>query len=190
MLYEKSVNSPIGKLTILPLSKESQIIGHENYLYDSPADFLEGIGFDTRKFSDRIDFRKIRFEMLKKRLEQPSDQRTYYVVFAELNNEPVSQVVLAPDGDSSTAHAHFHIWRQELRHRGLGELILKAGLSMLMDLQNRRSAFIEPHRDNEPMNKLMEKCGFEYIGESRFCGDITHDFPSKKYRILRDMLNI
>jgi RimJ/RimL family protein N-acetyltransferase len=186
--YEQTISSPIGDIKFAPLSKESQILGQENYLYDSPKEFLEGIGFNTAKFQTRSLFRSSRVGALFKRMELPPNERSYYVVFPERNGEPFGQVVLVPDEIETTAHAHFHIWQESLRNRGLGAPILRAGLKVLMDLQNRSSALIEPHRDNLAMNRLMVNCGFKYLGESNFSGPVTYDFPSKKYEILRDCL--
>ena len=188
MRYEEKISSPIGEIKLVPLSKKSQIIGEENYLYESPPEFLEKIGFNTGKFHDRTTFRSSRLTALSTRIELPKEERNYYVVFPEQNNIPFGQVVLIPDEDVSSAHAHFHIWEENLRNRGLGGPILKAGLKLLMDLQSRKAALIEPHRDNAPMNKLMIKCEFNFLRESTFSGPVTHAFPSNVYEIQRENL--
>ena len=175
------LNTAYGELTIRPFQVKD-IDSQMDYLYDSSNDFLESIGFDTNKFPGRKIHKKRMVEKLESRDKLPFNEQQHFVVVAQLEQKVMAMVVLNPDEDSTSAHAHFHIWDESLRGKGLGAQILKSGLKLLMIHQNRNFALIEPHRENKRMNRLMEKCGFEYMEECIFSGPVTQDFPAKRYK--------
>lgn len=177
---QKILNSKYGEILIRPISIED-IPFQADYFYNSPDEFLTGIGFD-------IDKRPAREEFIKGMSLRISNSEVPVSVVACLNGAPMAMVVLAPDSNGSGAHAHFHIWDKELRGKGLGSTILIEGLLILMNGQGRDEALIEPHTDNHAMNKLMSKCGFEYVGECVFENPATLSFPAKRYLIKKDLL--
>jgi RimJ/RimL family protein N-acetyltransferase len=175
----KTFDTQYGSLLIKPMSIED-IPFQADYLFNSSDEFLTGIGFDLNK-------RPPREEYIKGMSHRISTLKVPVSVVASLAGTPMAMVVLAPNDDGS-AHAHFHIWDHNLRGKGLGRSILIEGLLILMKLQGREQALIEPHINNLAMNKLMLKCGFEFVEECVFENPVTLSFPARRYIIKRNLL--
>ena len=183
----KTLTSSFGEILLSPMGLED--VGKQaDYLYCSSEAFLTRIGFDVKKLPTRAEFIQGLESRIKSQKNADENQKIHTAIIARINNKAIGVVILNSNVDPENAHAHFHIWDENLRGKGLGEHILKGGLKLLMDHQNRSTAFIEPHKDNVPMNKLIQKCGFNFVEDSVFSGPITHEFKSKKYLIERAKL--
>ena len=181
------IDTPIGKILLSPMTLED-VHAQAKYLYESSPDFLTEIGFDLDKLPTRDIYINNLQQRIKAQIERPDEDKRYATMVGKLNDNAIGIVVLVPDENPETAHAHFHIWDESLRGKGLGKPLLQNGLKLLMDHQKRRTAFIEPHFENKPMNRLMEKCNFERLGFSEFHGPMTVPFKSCKYLIRRELL--
>jgi RimJ/RimL family protein N-acetyltransferase len=185
-MFKSKILNKIGEIELGPMLLED-VHAQADYIYNSPKEFLISIGFDLSRFPSRTKFVENLESRIKAQMARPESDKNYQKIIAKLRKKPIAAVVLVPNEDES-AHAHFHIWDSSLRGKGLGKDILTNGLKLLMDHQKRTSAFIEPHKENTRMNKLMAKCGFKLLGDSTFSGPVTKTFPSKKYLIERARL--
>jgi len=172
---EKIIETSIGEIKLRPFGKQ-HISAQLSYLYDSPPEFLESIGYDISKLPGKSEHSKF----LHSRLETDAGKSTFHNIVAEYKGDVIASIFLHL-GD--VPRAHFHIFSQDLRGKGIGLLIFKRGLQMLMKQHSLTEVFVEPKADNLPMNRLMEKCGFEFVGDSIFEGPITLAFAAKKYLI-------
>ena len=186
---KKILESSVGKIIFAPMELED-VHYQANYFYNSPKGFLTSIGFDVDLLPEKSQYIKGLKSRIKAQINRASDQKKYTAIVAKIDGVAIGTVVLnlTPEVDPANAYAHFHIWDENLRGKGLGEVILKNGLKLLMDHQKRSTALIEPHKNNIPMNKLMLKCGFKFMGDSIFSGPMTSTFESKKYLIERGQL--
>lgn len=186
-MKQRVVDTPVGPITLRAFESRD-VEALLEYLYDSPEDFLTSIGFDPDQFPGRVAHSEGYHRMIRMRDEKPEAERSHLICILELDDQAVGMVALVPDDGEPTAHAHFHIWNPRLRGRGLGSSVLRTALDMLMKAQSRDEAFIEPHKDNLPMNQLMKRCGFRFLEEVVFEEPMTLSFPANRYLIRRSEL--
>ena len=172
---EKVIDFGLLNITLRPM-RESDVGFQLDYLYRSPVEFLEDIGFDVLKFPGRFEHEK----GIKKRLQERGE--LFQTVVAVIDEQVISVTNLQLEGEP---RAHFHILNESLRGKGLGEPILKNSLELLMKRHNITRLWIEPKVSNVPMNKLLEKCKFKFLGESVYSGKTTKEFKSNLYQVER-----
>ena len=180
----KDIETSIGIITLAPMTLDD-VPYQADYLYNSPKEFLTRIGFDISILPSREEYIQNLCSRIKAQMERGAEDKNYATIVARYDGKPIGIVVLVPSPAPSESHAHFHIWDKSLRGKNLGKEILLNGLKLLMDHQKRSLAYIEPHKNNGPMNKLMRKCGFKFLGDSVFSGPRNSTFESKKYLIER-----
>ena len=174
-----TIKTSVGNIILRPMSIKD-ISYQLDYLYNSPKDFLERIGFDTSKLPGR----ELHEVGIKKRLKERSKKPQSVV--AELHDGVIAIVNLQLVEEPK---AHFHILQDSLRGKNLGKPILTNALKILMNEHSLKELLIEPKIDNSAMNKLLKKCQFEYLGETTFSGTATYDFKASSYRVSLESLN-
>ena len=179
MKTTKILTTAVGDILLRPYTI-ADIKYQISYLYDSPIEFLKEIGFDPSKFIGREEHQ----EKIAQRLNENSPD-DFSSMVAELDGEVIA-IVHFHRGDDPKAH--FHIFDQSLRGKGLGACILKPALLILMNKHGLEEIKIEPKFDNLAMNKLMVKCGFQLIGTTTYSGAVTLDFKANSYKVKNNML--
>lgn len=174
-----------GEIVLRPFS-EKDIEFQLSYLYESPREFLEQIGFDLSKLPGR----EIHRNKLKERIESDRVAQTFHSVAAEINKITIAAVFLQLREFPDIPRGHFHIYDPHFRGKGLGLPILKTGLRLLLKQHLLSRIYIEPKFDNIQMNKLMQKAGFNFLGESIYSGPTTTHFKSHRYEVLAEMLSL
>lgn len=179
MNLEDSFETSFGKMHLAPFQKRD-IDALVSYLCDSSLEFLMGIGFSREDIPEKELYRNNLIQHFEK---HPVDE---YMIVGIVEQKTISAVYL--DLRGKEPHAHFHIYDEKLRGKGLGELILKRSLRILMDHHKIDELFLEPNLGNIAMNNLMRKCGFEFVKESVYESATQGSFDSKKYRVrLKDV---
>lgn len=174
MNLNSSFDSEFGKIDLAPFQKRD-VDALVSYMCDSPPSFLKQIGFSAEDIPEKNSYRE---RLLKRFKENPQDE---FMLMARMNDQTISAVYLDLRGE--LPHVHFHIYSESLRGKGLGAPILKNSLKLLMLYHDVDELFIEPKNNNIPMNKLMKKCDFEFIGDSVYESSTTGTLPSKKYKV-------
>jgi RimJ/RimL family protein N-acetyltransferase len=175
----KRISTNQGELLIRPYA-DGDIPFHARYLFDSPKDFLETIGFDTKKLGDRA----IWLEGLKAR-RATMDRSKVTSIVAELSGQPIAIVPLDLRYPSKGPLLHFHIFEPGLRGQGLGQLIFMAAVESYHKLYGYERFLIEPKATNVPMNKLMQKLGFRHLQDYVIAaGPVTQEFLASQYEIV------
>ena len=161
--------------------EEKDIEQHLNYLFESPIDFLESIGFDTSKMKSRIQWEKSIRARRAKAIEKNDPPS---IIVAELKGTAISMVFLDQSNPDGVSRLHFHIFDPALRGKGLGGLIFTAGVKALAQIHGIRRFLIEPKASNKPMNGLMKKLGFTYIRDKNLLpGPMTQGILASQYEI-------
>jgi RimJ/RimL family protein N-acetyltransferase len=159
----RRIHTEHGELVIRRY-EERDIPYHEKYVYDSPKDFLEDIGFDAVNRRTRGEFGTF----LRTRISETADTPRPNALIAEFKGHAIAVVPLdLHDHGDNIPRLHFHIFEAELRGKGLGGLILKACAEELGESAGYTKFMIEPKASNERMNRLMRKLGFKYIRNYR-----------------------
>ena len=171
----------LGLITLRPYMLE-HVGAQMDYLYNSPKNFLEEIGFDTEKMNDR-DAHESRVRNSLSKLRD-GDFRS---IVAELKGVAIAIVHLHL-GDEAN-RAHFHILDPKLRHKGLGKPILLNSLKLLMEKHSLNELNIEPKSDNLPMNRLMKNCDFKFLGTCHYpVGPVTKAFEANRYLVVKSKI--
>jgi RimJ/RimL family protein N-acetyltransferase len=145
---------------VLRRYEERDIPFHQIYVYDSPKEFLEEVGFDTVNRRSRAEFA----EFLKKRIAETASTPCPNALVAELDGRSVAIVPLdLYDYGDKIPRLHFHIFEEGLRGKGLGGLVLRGCVEEIGKMSGHWKFMIEPKATNGRMNALMRKLGFRYI---------------------------
>jgi RimJ/RimL family protein N-acetyltransferase len=178
------LTTPTGEIIVRPF--ELRDVDYQlSYIQDSPRQFLEQLGFDTSKLLDRESHKKF----LIQRTESEQREKTFHFVVAQLNEKTIAAASLPLSVHQDVPRAHFHIYSEEHRGKGLGVPILKAALKLLMNFHQVNRIYIEPKIDNTRMNKLMSKAGFRFVEQTVFSGSVTHAFQANRYAVVLEMLD-
>ena len=174
------IQSMHGEL-ILRRYQESDIFFHADYLFGSPKEFLESIGFDLVKLGNKDDWTTA---MRKRLADQNSANSLPHIIVAEFQGRALSMVFLDLRNADKIPRFHFHIFEPSLRGLGLGGLIFKAGSEILSQLHGFNYFFIEPKASNNRMNALMRKLGFKYLKDYLLpAGPVTQEMQVSQYEI-------
>lgn len=175
------ISSPSGELTVRYYD-ERDIAAHVAYLFDSPGDFLEYIGIDLAKISDR-DAWHVKLDQ--RLAEARTKGEPAKMIVAELGGRTVTLASLDLTGEDGVPRLHFHVMDPSLRGKGLGGPIFLAGVRAFSAYHGYKRFFIEPKAANAHMNALMRKLGFRYLEDLvRAAGPITPDTLVSRYEIL------
>ena len=156
---ERTIETPLGNIILRP-QKLEDVPFIEAYLFDSDPEFLESIGFKLSALGNRNDFRS----KIENRIKNTAAGEIPVQIIAEFEGRAISHTWL--EIGEGVQNAHFHIYEENLRGKGLGVLILKNAVEMLMDAHNVDEVYIEPKATNERMIRLLKKCGFKNLGSS------------------------
>ena len=177
----KRIQTASGELTLRGY-KLSDIAAHTAYLYDSPKDYLESIGFDPERFSPRAEWIE---GLQKRRTEAQKNGDPPIVVVAEFEGKAISMVFLDLRNEDKIPRLHFHIFEPELRGKGLGSLIFMTGVETFSGLHKFKRFLIEPRASNARMNALMRKLGFRHLKDFLLpAGPVTKEFMASQYEII------
>ncbi len=152
-----TLQTSLGPVEITPFDLKD-IEAQLSYLFDSPKEYLESIGYDPVKFQSR--------ELMRERITKlysGNSEKKPTTIAARLNGRTIAATFLNTNPEP---RAHFHILDASLRGLGLGKPVFCASLKLLFKIHNLKYIWIEPKSDNQRMNALMKKCGFIYEGPS------------------------
>jgi hypothetical protein len=103
-------DTPCGEILFRPFSLED-IDAQIAYLYDSPPEFLENIGFDLSKRPER----EIRRERIIQGVTAAFVKGTFHSTTARLGSRTIAAVHLPLRELPDVPRAHFHIYDPNLR---------------------------------------------------------------------------
>lgn len=134
---------------------------HAAYVFDSPREFRESIGFNTAKMPDRDMWTANALARMEATMkgERPTtlvgelDGKTFAMMFYDSR-------LFARDG---VAKLHFHIFSPENRGKGLGRVFFAAAASTFAQIYQTNRFLIEPKQTNVPMNALMRSLGYRHV---------------------------
>jgi RimJ/RimL family protein N-acetyltransferase len=162
--------------------EERDIPFHAAYLFDSPKDFLEDIGFDTTKLGNRSEWES---GVKQRRAEAAKKGEPPNVIIAEFGGRAISSVFLDRRNEDGVPRLHFHIFEPELRGKRLGGLIFIGGMKAISRIHNIQRFLIEPKASNQRMNGLMRNLGFRHIQDYGLAaGPVTQEMLVSQYEIL------
>lgn len=129
------------------------------YWLHSDPEFLKGMGVDLAKIPSPLQWT----EMLSEQLHQSyKDKKSYCLIWLHngraIGHSNVNKIVFGKE-----AYMHLHIWKNENRKKGMGQLLVKLGLPFFFKNLQLKTIYCEPYALNPAPNKLLEKAGFDFV---------------------------
>ena len=130
-----------------------------DYWSDSTPDHLIGMGVDLEKLPARSEL----VSMLSSQIACSPDKRQSYCTIWEIDDEPVGHCNVNGIRFGQNAKMHLHLWRPDLRFRGIAVNLVRLSLPFFFDQLQLNDLYCEPYSKNRPPNRVLEKVGFELV---------------------------
>ena len=154
------------------------------YWYHSPPGFIEAIGIDPKKLLPEPDFANRLIEECKANRRLAASKLN--VLTITYKGKAIGSHTIAPlvEGDHGIFHAH--IWRSEMRRKGIAMITYpKAGRIFMERFDLKRILFKTPLQ-NIGAIRVKEKLGIRCIGEEAVSfGIIRDDTLAKVFELTR-----
>ncbi len=144
-----------------------------NYWFRSPPGFVESIGVDLAKLPTEAEMK----EHLTKRLEYNSklDKSNLNALVILHNKEPIGFHTLVPVTAGESGVFHAHIWRSDMRKKGIGYSSYPKACTLFMERFNLQKILFKTPEQNIGAIKVKEKLGIRCIGEEVIGFDIIRE---------------
>lgn len=152
------------------------------YWLGSDHHFLRSMGVDLGKLPEKEDLIK----MIGAQLEQPYDQKHSFAMIWMVNGESVGHCNVNDIKFGTEAYMHLHMWRSDLRHKGVGSELLRLTLPHFFEKLDLDRLISEPYALNEAPNRTLPKVGF--ILEKEYTtvpGSLSFEQPVKRWVLHR-----
>lgn len=127
-----------------------------DYWFNSTEEYLIGMGVDVPKMMLRPDMEV----MLKNQFSLPLKERNSYCLIWQVDGQPIGHCNTNPTQFGEEAKMHLHIWKPELRQKGIGAEMLRMTMKLMFETLNLKRITCEPYALNPSPNKAVEKIGF------------------------------
>lgn len=130
-----------------------------NYWFESPEGFVESLGIVPSKMPTRAQF----YDAMVKKVQSPS-QSNYLAI--TLNGETIGCHSLSDLIPSDSAIFHAHIFKSELRGKGIAKVSYPAAISLFMERFGLQEMKFRTPAHNPAPNRLKESLpGVVSIGQ-------------------------
>lgn len=130
-----------------------------NYWLHSSEGHMKGMGVDLKKLPTAGEWNN----MLSEQLRQPIAQKKSYAIIWLVNGIPIGHCNINKIDFGNEAYMHLHIWKTDIRQKGLGIKLVKLTLPYFFEKLNLKNLYCEPYVMNPAPNKTLEKVGFVFV---------------------------
>lgn len=128
------------------------------WLGADPA-FLEGMGVDLSKMPSREAWES----SLKEQLSQAIPDKKSYCIIWQVDGVAVGHSNINKIRFGEEAFMHLHLWRSDIRHKGMGAALVKMTLPYFFENYALKNLYCEPYALNPAPNKTLPKLGFQIV---------------------------
>lgn len=129
-----------------------------DYWYNCTDEYLISLGADPDKFPSKDAF----IEMLENQLSLSDKDKKGFAMIWNLNGVPIGHNNINQINYGKDAYMHLHIWKPELRIKGLGTSLLTQSIPHFFKKFDLNKIYCEPFADNPAPNKTLPKLGFTF----------------------------
>lgn len=154
-----------------------------DYWYTASDEHLIRMGVVPAKMQKREEFEAV----LKKQLSLSFKEKPSYCIIWLLNNEAVGHCNVNSITFGEEANMHLHLWRSDLRQKGMGVEFIKLSLPFFFNNLQLKKLFCEPNAHNVAPNKAIVKAGFRFV--KKFIGKpgyFSDDQELNQYELTRE----
>lgn len=141
-----------------------------DYWLKSSDAYLVGMGVDLAK----VPKREVLLESLKAPLGEDYPAKSSLAMILEIDGIASGHCNVNCIKYGEEANMHLHLWRSELRQKGLGSIMVLKSLKHFFKHLKLKRIICEPYALNPAPNKILQKLGFSF---------------EKKYRCIPGTLN-
>lgn len=139
--------------------RQSDIDLIADYWAQSTPEHLLGMGVELAKLPARSGF----VSMLSRQLACSPDNVQSYCTIWEVDNQPVGHCNVNSIEFAKKANMHLHLWRRDLRFRGIGVGLVRMSLPFFFEQLQLKDLYCEPYSRNRAPNRVLEKVGFDFV---------------------------
>ncbi len=132
-----------------------------NYWHSSESSFLKRMGVDLTKIPDRSSME----QMLLAQIVTPYDHKKSYCIIWQHNGKPIGHSNVNPVKYGEEAFMHLHLWKSDLRKKGLGFELVRMTLPYFFENLKLKKIISETYSLNLAPNKTLERIGFTFVKE-------------------------
>ena len=166
--------------------RQAMMSDHEmivDYFLQADHDFLRGMGVDISKLPSRHEWLAILEENESLAV---ADKKFFYVIWL-MDDEAVGHSNINKIIPCKEAYMHLHVWRKDIRQRGVGAELVKLSLPYYFKAYDLKELYCEPSAFNPAPNKTLEKCGFEFLKSyDTIPGWINYEQTVNRWRLTRE----
>ncbi|MEM9548321.1 MAG: GNAT family protein [Bacteroidota bacterium] len=130
-----------------------------DYFLDADTQYLKGMGADKSKLPNRKDW----IEKLISEYKKPYNKKEFYYIIWYKDNEAIGHSNVNKIHYGTSATMHLHLWKTDVRQKGLGLEFLKMTLPYYFKNLKLHTLYCEPYAKNIAPNKTLIKLGFELV---------------------------
>ncbi len=154
-----------------------------NYWQQADEAYLLSMGADIHKIPPRSEMTA----MLLDQIEKPYDQKQSYCIIWQYNGEAIGHSNTNQIQYGEEANMHLHIWKKDVRMKGLGSAFLKMTLPWFFNKLQLQCLICEPYALNPSPNKTLRKTGFKFEKEYVTTpGYLNFEQPVNRWILTRD----
>jgi RimJ/RimL family protein N-acetyltransferase len=143
---------------------------------------LARMGVDPAKLPDREAWRA----RIREDFDRPPGERRWHFVVWEHKGAPVGHSNIGDIVRGEQGTMHLHLWRPDLRGRGLGRLLVVESLRRYFEVLDLNVVYCQPNAFNVAPNRALHRAGFEYLETVETTpGWINHRQPVTRWAMTR-----
>jgi len=130
-----------------------------DYFLKSDKESLTNMSVDISKLPSRAEWLRI----LTADFTLDAESRQFFYVIWLLDNRAIGHSNINKIIFGEEAYMHLHLWRAQIRRKGIGYTLLKETLPLYFNTFQLKNLYCEPSASNPAPNNTLKKLGFEFI---------------------------
>ena len=129
------------------------------YFHELTADDYVRLGIDRSKLPEPGPWNSL----LREDFERPVGGRRWHYVAWELEGVAIGHSNIGDIERGSHGYMHLHIWRADLRAKGLGRAFVLGSVRRYFELLDIETVYCQPSAFNGAPNRALAAAGFAYL---------------------------
>jgi RimJ/RimL family protein N-acetyltransferase len=174
----------MGNIDVRPFACKRDYERVVDYFLNADDALLTGMGVERSK----LPARKTWVDRIAADLERDDrEKQTFYVSWI-CDGEPIGHSNINTIKFGDQANMHLHIWKPNLRRRGLGVEFVRRSVDIYFDRFKLEKLICEPWAQNAAPNRCLTKVGFRFVRRYRTVpSPINVELEANRYELTLEM---
>ena len=172
------------EIAVRPFAEPAEYYGMIDYFHGASDDLLLRMGVDRAKLPARASW----FEHVwrDQQLAENDARRDRFFLAWLLDGVLIGHSSINQIQWGEQACAHLHMWRSDVRRKGVGTELFRRSITTYFERFDLQRIIVEPHADNPPPNRVVEKLGFTFVKRYRTIpGPVNFEQDVNRYEMDR-----